>query len=100
MESYLNENYGEFCKALATIIADEGRGFAGRQMACLYFKNTLAAQSNQVQTEKHDRWKALDGTIRQEINEKLLQTLANISSVVKALAGVSPELREVLIIHS
>lgn len=71
----MNENYGEFLKGLATIIVDEGRPFHARQVACLYFKTTLAGQSSQIQIEKHSRWKTLGPEIRQEIKDKILQTL-------------------------
>jgi importin subunit beta-1 len=77
LEQYLQENYAAFCGALATIIASEERDFVGRQMACLYFKNTLSAQSTSVQVEKHERWKQLDPKTRTEIKDAILNTLRN-----------------------
>jgi len=77
LEQYVEQNFAEFCRALATIIAEEQRGMQGRQMAVLYFKNLLAGQSAAVQTQKHDRWKALAPEVRQEVKEKVLQTLLN-----------------------
>jgi importin subunit beta-1 len=71
----LQSNPGELARALAQEVANDTNIFASRQMAAIYLKNMLMAQSAAVQKEKHDRWKVLDPQARNVVKECLLQGL-------------------------
>jgi len=75
LDEYAKANHGELAKALASELATEGKPLAARQMASLYLKNMLMAQSASVQKQKHDRWKQLDAATRTPVKEALLQAM-------------------------
>jgi importin subunit beta-1 len=59
LQSAEQTNLADFFIALATELATEGKDINARQLAGLHFKNLLVAKDDALQTEKHDRWKAL-----------------------------------------
>ena len=79
LQNLCDQNYGQLVQLLGREIADESKPFEARQMACLYIKNTLAAQSPAVQREKHERWKVVAPDIRTEIKEHMMTALRSTS---------------------
>ena len=90
----MNENYGEFCRALAVLVSEESRDPNARMFAALYFKNTLQGQSTTTQTEKHDRWKALAADIRQDIKDKMMHALLHTAdkALSQAISNAASEI--------
>mmetsp|Transcript_40929 Transcript_40929/g.85225 ORF Transcript_40929/g.85225 Transcript_40929/m.85225 type:complete len:867 (-) Transcript_40929:202-2802(-) len=80
LEDLSQQNYGELMRALAQEIGNESKGFVSRQMACLYIKNTLAAQSSAVQKEKHERWKSLPAPLRAECKQNIMAAMRSSSN--------------------
>jgi importin subunit beta-1 len=75
LNEWLQSNPGELAQALAHEVANDTKSFASRQMAAIYLKNMLMAQSAAVQKEKFDRWKMLDPQARNVVKECLLRAL-------------------------
>lgn len=75
LDSYRLQNYGEYVKAFADLVAGEGRDPNARAAAAMGIKTLLAAQSPQAQIQRHDLWKKLQPEIRAEVKDKILRTL-------------------------
>ena len=65
-------NLAEFFLALANELATEGKDVTVRQLAGLHFKNLLVAKDDGLQTEKHDKWKAIPSEQRSVIKSTVI----------------------------
>ncbi|KAL3778284.1 hypothetical protein ACHAWO_006852 [Cyclotella atomus] len=68
-------NLPDFILALATELSTEGKDVNARQLAGLHFKNLLVAKDDALQTEKHERWKALPAPQRSVIKSTVLSAI-------------------------
>lgn len=68
-------NLADFFIALANELATEGKDVTVRQLAGLHFKNLLVAKDDAVQTEKHNKWKALPAENRSVIKATMIGTI-------------------------
>jgi importin subunit beta-1 len=59
-----------------------------RQMASIFFKNTLNAKSRKLQSEAHARWKLLDPAVRSSAKETLLKALLSSESGIPKSAAI------------
>lgn len=64
-----------FLLALATELATEAKDITARQLAGLHFKNMLVAKDDDLQAQKHARWKAFPPNVRGPIKEVLLSAI-------------------------
>lgn len=87
LTEYQQRNYPEFVNAMALELATEGKDVRARQLAGLYLKNLLSAQSDTIQTQKHDAWKALSDDARRGVKESLLQAMRSPETVVRQAAA-------------
>jgi len=74
---------------LATELATDGKPTNSRQLAGLLVKNALQAKGEVLQTQKHDRWKALDAPTRAAIKQPLLVAMRSNEAVVCHIAAVA-----------
>ena len=72
---------------MALELATEGKDVRARQLAGLYLKNLLSAQSDTIQTQKHDAWKALPDEARRGVKASLLQAMRSPEAVVRQAAA-------------
>jgi importin subunit beta-1 len=75
LTEYQNRNFPEFVNALALELATEGKDVRARQLAGLYLKNLLSAQSDAIQSQKHEAWKLLADEARQGVKDSLLKAM-------------------------
>jgi Importin-beta N-terminal domain len=80
LQEWLRSNPAELGQALAREVANDSKPFASRQLASIFLKNMLMAQSVAIQKEKYGRWKAIDPQVRNVIKESLLQALRHPTS--------------------
>jgi len=76
-------NFPEFVGALATELSSEDKDITVRQLAGINIKNLLVAKDEALQTQKHDKWKAMDAGTRSKVKELLLQTLRSPQQVAR-----------------
>jgi importin subunit beta-1 len=72
---------------MAAELATEGKDIRARQLAGLYLKNLLSAQSEVIQTQKHEAWKALADDARRGVKESLLQAMRSPEPVARQAAA-------------
>jgi importin subunit beta-1 len=60
-----------------------------RQLAGLMIKNALQAKDEELQTEKHGRWEALDPPVRNNIKQALLSALRSAEAGVHHISAVA-----------
>ncbi|KAI2511256.1 Importin-beta N-terminal domain [Fragilaria crotonensis] len=87
LTEYQNRNYPEFVNAMALELATEGKDVRARQLAGLYLKNLLYAQSESVQIQKHEAWKALADDARRGVKESLLKAMRSPEAVARQAAA-------------
>ena len=85
----MHSNYVKLVQGLALEIATDGKPIEARQMASLYLKNTLNANSASQQREMHERWKALESTVRSAVKEALLRALCSNEAGVPRFAAIA-----------
>jgi len=85
-ERQLNEfrvsNLGNYFQGLVTVLATDGIDTPphARQLAGLLIKNALKpmhSTEHGIQTQLHDQWKGLDGTVRSSVKGPLLTAMRN-----------------------
>ncbi len=68
-------NHVEFFVALAKELAKEGTDGSVRQLAGEHLKNLLFEKDDALQVMKHDKWKAISPSIRNEIKSTVLNAM-------------------------
>lgn len=80
-------NLADFFLALATELATEGKDINARQLAGLHFKNLLVAKDDALQTDKHDRWKALPTEQRAAIKSTVISAIRSPAQIARHTAA-------------
>jgi|EP00970_Alexandrium_tamarense_P004265 importin subunit beta-1 len=68
-------NLADFFLALATELSTEGKDVTTRQLAGLHFKNLLVAKDDALQSQKHNKWKALPQEQRAVIKSTMMSAI-------------------------
>lgn len=80
-------NLAEFFLALANELANEGKELTVRQLAGLHFKNLLVAKDDALQTEKHNKWKAIPPEQRAVIKSTVIGAIRSSVPVARHTAA-------------
>mmetsp|Transcript_29845 Transcript_29845/g.63298 ORF Transcript_29845/g.63298 Transcript_29845/m.63298 type:complete len:879 (+) Transcript_29845:294-2930(+) len=80
-------NLAEFFVALANELATEGKDKHVRQLAGLHFKNLLVAKDDTLQTEKHNKWKAIPPEQRAVIKSTVIGAIRSSVPVARHTAA-------------
>lgn len=77
----------EFFVALANELATEGKDVTVRQLAGLHFKNLLVAKDDALQSEKHNKWKAIPAEQRAVIKSTVIGAIRSSVPVARHTAA-------------
>lgn len=88
LNDWENSNFAELAHGLSVELATDGKPAAVRQLAALYLKNMLNAKDVQLQNQKHQRWKSLDGAQRNPIKDSLLIAIRSNEAGIPHVAAV------------
>jgi len=80
-------NLAEFFVALANELATEGKEITVRQLAGLHFKNLLVAKDDALQTEKHNKWKAIPPEQRAVIKSTVIGAIRSADHIARHTAA-------------
>lgn len=87
LSSAEQNNLSEFFVALANELASEGKDITARQLAGLHFKNLLVAKDDDLQVEKHDKWKAMPPEVRAVIKSTIVGAIRSPVAVARHTAA-------------
>ena len=82
VREYEQRDFPGYMAALATELATEGKSAQVRQLAGLLLKNGLAAKTDAQQQINHQRWRVLDGTLRDAVKQPILAAMRSGEAIV------------------
>jgi importin subunit beta-1 len=83
LSTLASQNFPEFLMKLSEELSDENKPTRNRQMASLYFKNSITFNE-----KLQEIWINLDSTVKDNIKLLVLSTLASKTKEVRSAAGV------------